>query len=232
MITGNVIGRTFRLRSAAGGGTCFAIDVDDLQYLVTALHVVPANGHGEDIVIDIHHEGSWRQLRTRVAWLSASLDTIILAPEVNLAGGAKMVVDTKIGLGQSVYLCGFTPLALFDDKGVNSGFPMALVRHGTVAGAGLANQPGTLVIDGHNLPGFSGGPVVFQPEPHSDFRVAAVIHGYKQETFTAQPNDNDDENAEANLTVAGNSGLTIAHFFMDGVKHLKKHPCRIDPIHH
>ena len=226
MITHNVIARTFRLRFANAAGTCFAVDVDDLQYLVTAAHLLPAAEHGKDIEIQIYAAGAWRPLRTQVAWLSDAQDTIILAPETKLAGGAEMIVDSEIALGQSVYLCGFPSLALPDGKVTNSSFPTPLVRHGTMAGAVLDNQPEAFIVDGHNLPGFSGGPVVFRPDPTADFRVVGVISRYPTEPFAAQPNSNND-GIEANLTVFGNSGLTIAHFLAAGVEHLTNNPCNV-----
>ena len=40
MITTNVLQRTFHLKYGANSGTCFTIDIDGRQYVVTARHVV------------------------------------------------------------------------------------------------------------------------------------------------------------------------------------------------
>ena len=41
MVTVNVHMRVYRIRRGKFEGTCFAIDVDGRQYMVTANHVVP-----------------------------------------------------------------------------------------------------------------------------------------------------------------------------------------------
>jgi lipoprotein signal peptidase len=49
MITTNVIYRVFHLHYAGNYGTCFAIDLSEKQYLVTAKHLIEGFLDGENI---------------------------------------------------------------------------------------------------------------------------------------------------------------------------------------
>ncbi len=76
-----------------------------------------------------------------------------------------------------------------------------------------------LVIDGHNIPGFSGGPVVFQPPGSRDFRIAGVVSGYR---FERKPVLRDGK--DTGFYIEDNSGLVVAHLFKQGVEHVTANP--------
>ena len=57
MITTNILFRTFHIKYEQGTGTCFMIDIDSKQYLVTAKHVV--DGFPQSGIIDLYHGGDW-----------------------------------------------------------------------------------------------------------------------------------------------------------------------------
>jgi len=75
---------------------------------------------------------------------------------------------------QDVFFLGFpydiVPNLLFG----SGGFPMPLVRKAIVA----AMDRDTLILDGHNNPGFSGGPVCFFRPNEGAARIAGVVSGY------------------------------------------------------
>lgn len=221
MITSNVIHRTFRLKWGDGLGTCFTIDVEGRQYLVTARHLVRDLGEGTTARIELFHEGEWKWANVHVAWLSdPRADAAILAAEVQLSPNLNLEPNTRdMVLGQQVYFCGFTDLAPQGLEDINRGFPVPLVRQGILAG--WVNEGGieTLVIDGHNIQGFSGGPVVFQPPGTRDFRVAGVVAGYhalRRPVFL--------DGNKTDYYVKDNVGLVVAHSFEAGVQHVTANP--------
>ena len=172
MITTNVLQRTFQIRYGEATGTCFTIDVGGRQYLVTARHVVKGIEHKD--TVHIQHEKTWKELKTSVAWISSSVEDIaILSPKIQLSPSHPLEPTTKgIVLGQSVYFCGY-PYGLKMELGrINRGFPLPLVRHGILSGLMLEEGHESLIIDGHNNPGFSGGPVVFTEPGSRDYKVA------------------------------------------------------------
>jgi hypothetical protein len=77
--------------------------------------------------------------------------------------------------GQDSYFLGFpyglTGKSIFTE----AGFPMPFVKKGVIS----YFEKGLLYLDGHNNPGFSGGPVVFGSPGNAVTNIAGVISGYK-----------------------------------------------------
>jgi hypothetical protein len=65
-------------------------------------------------------------------------------------------------------------------------------------------------LDGHNNPGFSGGPVLFKEQEHGELKVAAVVSGYR---FENEPIYHGEQ--ELPVTYRYNTGIIISY----GIKH-------------
>jgi hypothetical protein len=90
-------------------------------------------------------------------------------------------------LGQDMYFLGF-PYGLSMPMGVeNSEFPFPLIKRGCLSALSSLgpNGPVVMFLDGHNNPGFSGGPVLFAKGGQGPAnQVAGVISGYLSEWKT------------------------------------------------
>ena len=225
MITSNAINRTFRLKHGKNIGTCFTIDVAARQYIVTARHVVADLLSGEVAVVEILHDREWKLLPVTVAWLSEQpADVAILAPQQQLSHRDVTLEPTAggIAIGQQVYFLGFTELEVLAPPG-GAGFPMPLVRQGVLAGIMVQDDTMVLVIDGHNIPGFSGGPVVFKPQGSRDYRVAGVVSAYRP-----QPKPVLRAGQETEYYIAENSGLVVAYSLKAGIEHISANPTGVE----
>lgn len=221
MITFNVIYRTFRLKYGGHIGTGFTIDVNGRQYVATARHIVPSLNEGDSTKIEIYHDRQWKALPVCVAWLAKPpADVALLAPHWQLSPANMVLEPTAGGLvyGQQVYFLGFIELEMLAVPG-STGYPMPLVRQGILSGLIPQNGTTLIVIDGHNIRGFSGGPVVFKPPASSEFRVAGVISGYRPE-----PNPVLERGQPTGMYVHDNTGLVIAYSFEAGIEHISAHP--------
>ena len=96
---------------------------------------------------------------------------------------------------------------------------MPLVRQGILSGMIPLNGTTLIVIDGHNIRGFSGGPVVFVSPASREFRVAGVVSGYRPE-----PNPVLEKGQPTEMYVQDNTGLVIAYSLEAGIKHISAHP--------
>jgi len=93
--------------------------------------------------------------------------------------------------------------------------PLPLVKRATIS----ALDQGAFLLDGHNNPGFSGGPVVFAPPNSSDFRVAAVVSGFqavKQPIFQGTE--------ETAFTYLYNTGIIVAHDIKEATTIIQGNP--------
>ena len=62
MITINVLLRVFQLKIGDSTGTCFTIDHNGRQYIITAKHVVSSLPENKEHVVEIWHDKRWKKL--------------------------------------------------------------------------------------------------------------------------------------------------------------------------
>lgn len=209
MITANVFRRVFWIRWNNAQGTAFTIDRDGRQYLVTARHV--CEGIRDGAVISYHRHGQWSDASVRVVGLGASgrleVDIAVLALEAQLSPSFPLEATSRgVVWGQEVYFLGY-PYGLSTASAPNDGFPLALVKRALMSGSvGGNGDPTTFLLDGHNNPGFSGGPVVFRSanEPNDGYRVMGVVSGYQSENVAVTLNGR-----HTGLESRSNTGIII-----------------------
>ena len=77
MVPSNALLRVFRLRCADTCGTCFTIDVNGKQYLVTAKHVV--EGQRFPRIVDLFRQDAWDPVNTQLVGLGpGTVDIAVL----------------------------------------------------------------------------------------------------------------------------------------------------------
>lgn len=182
MITANVLQRTFQISFGESRGTCFTVDDNNRQYIVTARHLVGAIE--KSATIRIKRENVWKDYPVNlVGHCTGKIDISVLAAERQLSPEYHLTANTHgLELAQDVYFLGF-PYDWASEVGeINRDFPFikkALLS--AVKSSDPNSKDDILYLDGHNNPGFSGGPVVFsrRQQPADQFSVAGVISGYK-----------------------------------------------------
>lgn len=182
MVSTNILQRTFHLRFRGGSGTCFTVDLDNRHYIVTAAHVVA--GIEQSDQIEIHRDNRWHVIAVNKVGIStAPADVAVLAPSQILSPLHPLGVHgSNYYLSQDVYFLGF-PYGFHMDlrQELNRGFPLPLVKKGIIS-AIASKQFGSniILIDGHNNPGFSGGPVVYSsPDRPKELNVCAIVSGFQ-----------------------------------------------------
>lgn len=222
MITTNVLQRTFQLRHKGDLGTCFTVDVDNRQYLITAKHCVE---NFDPSQFELLHEGLWKHINlSLVGYGSHGSDIAVLAAESQLSPVFPLPASLgNASLGQDAYFLGF-PFGLRSEAGaMNRGFPFPLVKRAIFSALpDFSNTLHIVILDGHNNPGFSGGPVIFTPVglAQLDYRVGAVISAYR-----FQPEDILLKDKPTGLVYRANTGIVICH----SIKHATDVIC-VNPI--
>ena len=178
-ITRNILQRTFQFSFGEQQGTCFTIDYDNRQYIVTARHLVASIT--DSATIRIKHEEIWKNRPVNlVGHGEGEVDISVLAGGVQISPKHPLPPTAAgLTLGQDVYFLGF-PYGWTSEVGaLNQNFPLPFVKKATVSAVDF--NPVRFFLDGHNNPGFSGGPVVFSKvgEPANQLSVAGVISGYR-----------------------------------------------------
>jgi hypothetical protein len=217
MVTSNILQRVFILRIGSQQGTCFTIEVDGRQYLITAKHVLGSSGTSASL--EILHGGQWTTLPFQSIPVEPSqVDIAVLALNQQLSGLMPIQLGMKGHyLSEEVFFVGFPYGLSYDGKSINSGFPIPFVKRGIISA--FANGDGEpFFVDGINNPGFSGGPVSVVKSPENP-SIIGVVSGYR---FEEQPVYHQGQKIDLNVQV--NTGLLIAYSIDYAIDAIKKNP--------
>ena len=181
MITFNVFVRIFQIRTKSATATAFAVDEGQKQYLVTALHVLP---NPEKIKnIDLLFKNGWKTIPVKFTGKgNDDIDVVVVSPRERIAPAFDMPLSKgEMTIGQDVFFLGF-PYGMtseINDPGWHLPYP--LVKKACLSGSLDRNGKRIWLLDGINNPGFSGGPVVFQPIGNrtKHLMVMGVVSGYR-----------------------------------------------------
>ena len=207
MITKHVIQRVFQIRCGEKRGSCFTIDVDEKQYICTAKHVLDGFGSGK---VELFHDGKWKYLDVEcVGYGSNDTDICVLSSQMQLSLPSPLEPTADgIVLSQEVFFLGF-PYGIATEMGdLNRQFPVPFVKKAILSARPQGDQR-VLLLDGHNNPGFSGGPVVFikAGQPKNRYRVASIVSAYR----SAPEPIVDQGGAKTPLTYHANTGIVISY---------------------
>ena len=232
--------RVFQIQFGNGKGTCFLIEVDDKQYIITARHVVDGlKDHGS---IRILMDKGWEEVRVNLILPDhPKIDIVAMAAERLLAPAMPIPLESgepaNFMVGQDVYFLGF-PFGLSSPYS-GSSIRLPFVKKAIFSGV----DPGgthVMYLDGINNPGFSGGPVIYANYFQRDrLQIAGVISGYRAETVLVEEKLIDDtnrlsEDAQKKIIrfVLENTGLIVAFGINEIVSAIRKNPIGIPVASH
>ena len=222
MITSNVIQKIFFIKFYDFAASSFTVEKNDKQYLATVRHLFKADSnkpsypfevnHGDEINLSIFHNDRWEDIICEVYFHEhIDIDIAVLQLPSDISPRHKLEPNSYgLLLSQNTYFLGF-PYQMFGDAAnLNRSFPFPFVKQ-AIFSAYTKGTNGEVIFffDGHNNPGFSGGPIVFQQNNRGDFKICAVVRGYIEQEGQIEFDSN-----VANYTE--NSGIIVGY----NIKHL------------
>lgn len=175
--------------------TCFYATIKNRFIFVTAKHVfknTPANGTNIDFYT--YQDKQWKiasgEFYTDNDPLS-DIAVICIYKNVN-SGNPFEIGENYMGLGQDIFFAGY-PYGMIPDISIDNSYaqPFPFVKKATLSA--LEYKDSTLIIwgDGHNNPGFSGGPIFNKIYKNGRPRtqLIGVISGYRYQKDTVHLNE-------------------------------------------
>jgi hypothetical protein len=191
MITTNVIQRTFFIEFNNQTASAFTVDFNGKHYLITARHLFIADKTAKpyafkvydnsDVTINIFHDNQWKSIIGKIHFHdNIDIDIAVFETPVRLSPNYTLEMHSAgLQVGQDVFFLGF-PFQLKGDAGdKNNSFPFPFVKKASFSAIQKGdNDEVIFYFDGHNNPGFSGGPIVFKNPSSNNFQVCGVVRGY------------------------------------------------------
>ncbi len=179
---GSVMLRVLEIHTPNGQGTGFTIDINGRQYLVTAKHMVA--GMGTRGIVKVSKVTASNKLvevpyTMQVFSCDPPTDIAVLVPPEQLTVDSAMDWTDTGGFGSDAFFVGF-PLGMASEAKNSFAlvYPLPFVKKGVVSGAKLGDDTDVFFLDGYNVFGFSGSPVLYRDES-GVFKVIAVVSGFK-----------------------------------------------------
>ncbi len=161
-----------------GWGTCFLAGDEAGLYFVTAKHILNGAFAGDNVIFRQGETGFRGEIKEVIH--SDIFDVSVFTTDAVRFHTAWATSNAKaIELGQEALFLGFPHQLINTYPGI-AGFPSPLVRHAHFSGIVKFDSEPTLLFDGFNNPGYSGGPV-YIADDKGDLGVVGVISGYRYE---------------------------------------------------
>jgi len=158
--------------------------------------------------LELYYNNEWVAIPfTLTGHAAHGVDVSVIAPPFSLSPPLELQASNEgITYGQDVFFLGF-PYGLSGDiGGLNRNYPLPLVKKAILSAFSSINDSEVLLLDGHNNPGFSGGPVVFKKPGTKDFKVASIISSYHYQQYPIFSEEN-----KTDLTYQYNTGIIISY---------------------
>lgn len=227
----------FQVRFNGESGSAFAVDVDNKQYIVSARHIFQTTKNGtlqtikDGDTLELLIRGKWQPVVVRpILPVLAKTDIIAFAPDKIVA--PKIPVMAGLGgvrLGQDVYFLGF-PFGLGSRDARTAG-AIPFVKKGVFSAGDSTDDSGRVIyIDGHNNPGFSGGPIIFANfDKGRALQIGGVISGYRHHPSPVIEIAVDIPSAESSKkarvpVVLENTGIVVGYMIDEILKAIRLSP--------
>jgi len=218
MIPQDVLQKVFFLKKGDGVGTCFLVSIENRDYLVTAKHIFPDCAHNEKVNFEIFHETGWNRFEAVAkCHKNQIIDIVVLDIDKSDVKNQSFTLGNRnCSISQDCFFLGFPFGRKMDDSdafAANNGFPLPFVKKAVVSSMVTDTSGATQIfLDGHNNPGFSGGPVVIVDLVESNvskenkMRIVGVISAYVVDPKEIRTPFGD-------LVIRENSGIVISYSF-------------------
>ncbi|AZA60765.1 S1 family peptidase [Chryseobacterium indoltheticum] len=216
-INGEYFNSTFNIITETENGTSFILTISEKQYLITAKHLFKGVANGEYKTFSIYINDILTPLSGKVYICpNVNVDIAVVPLEEHIIAKYEFsITGGNYSIGEDVFFFGY-PYYLSQTL-TNVKFKMPLVKTAIVSGVNYQDDCVQIYLDGHNNPGFSGGPVGYFNEREQRLHILSVISGYITQ------NNNIITSAGVIITPE-NSGIIISYSIkhVNDILHLNK----------
>lgn len=183
MVTANILQRVLRVKCGLDCGTAFTVESAGKQFLISAKHVF--EGLSQGLPIEVYKDSSWQIIEgNSILCKDESKDIIAFELRHELTDSHDLPITLASNgafLSQDIFFLGY-PYGKSHNVNSSDGFPIPIVKKGIIS---MIGDP--MVFDGHNNPGFSGGPVLVN-DTQGGIQVVAIVSGFYTDSQNSPEN--------------------------------------------
>lgn len=188
-------------------GTSFALPINGEHCLITAAHVIQGLEEGKKTKLKIFKNNQWLEIDAIPYFCNSNIDiAIIKTPIPSERKPTNITLDMGgVILGQDSFFLGFPYFGTNIQPKIeecNDGFPLPFFKKATIS---AIHEP-LIYFDGHNNPGFSGGPLIFWNHAEKQHKLMGVVSAY-----LAQSGEIKVIETSVNAFYEENSGIGVAY---------------------
>jgi hypothetical protein len=196
--------RVLRIETSRGSGAAFTVEWRNREWLVTARHLLP-DEPAPEVVLSSRH-GRDRLRLPFVPGLTGQADVAVAPLQTPITPQLGLLPSSEgIAWSQAVYFLGF-PYGMATQLSDVETDRIAFVKQAIVSASARIAGTHLWYLDGHNNPGFSGGPVVAHTETSGAMQVLGIVAGNRS---APRPVLRANEKLE-DAVVAENTGIILA----------------------
>jgi hypothetical protein len=207
MVNKEVIQSVYRIKYNSEFGTCFQTIISSKQYLITAKHIFSKKNHNDSIDFEIFHDNKWNAFNGKLLiHNNSNIDIAVI--DLNgisfyRSNNVELSKASELFASQDCYFLGF-PFNLYSDMSkTNDNFPIPFIKKAIFSlFTGTESNEKILYLDGHNNPGFSGGPVVANIISENKLKICSIISAYVVQSNKLE---------KTSLIYGENSGIIVTY---------------------
>ena len=213
-----LLANVFLLKHNNSTGSSFLIHYNGEKFLLSAKHLFPGLANASSIEFEFSRNKIWNK-KSGIGYIHENPNVDVIAIKINEFEGLDGYNFADIGgvtaFSDSGFFVGF-PLGISgeDLSNVNNAFPIPLIKGAIYSGFTDIGGISVELLDGHNNPGFSGGPVFFRSLTEGQqpvWKLLSIVSAYINQ-------NNELVTPFGNLQYTTNSGIIISY----GVRFIKE----------
>jgi S1-C subfamily serine protease len=207
----NALSTTFNLFTDTLSGTCFAITDTTKEYIITAKHLFKRKTKSGDSVLVKINVNNIESLFKAIIFFHTNplVDIAVLKLPLKVSQtDALPFKDSGHFFGQDCFFLGYP---LFNIGTITQNQKIAFIKRAIVSALYKENGINILLLDGHNNPGFSGGPIITYNNKMEDQFIIGIVSGYINQPQDAELKLSKTVSKQKSIRINENSGIIIAY---------------------
>jgi hypothetical protein len=208
----NALTTTFNIFTDTLSGTCFTTLNGKEEYVVTAKHLFRRKTKsGDSVLVKINVNKTETPFKAKIYFHTNPLVDIAI---IKLPKTISQTETLSLKSGDSYFIgqeCLFLGYPIFNIGSLTKTEKIPFVKKAIISAFYEENGIEFILLDGHNNPGFSGGPTLTYSDKIENQFIFGIVSGYINQSQDIQVKNAKSDSLNYSIKINENSGIIIAY---------------------